>query len=66
MLQRYHNTSQALDIIYIIFINVEFLIFFIVKENNESENFMEFFWHVIYKISIYIWRWNVELVLVVQ
>jgi hypothetical protein len=23
----------------------------IVKENNESENFMEFFWHVIYKIK---------------
>ncbi len=42
MLQRYHSTSQALDIIYIIFINVEF-IYFIVKENNESQNFMEFF-----------------------
>jgi hypothetical protein len=50
MLQRYHSTSQALDIIYIIFINVEF-IYFIVKENNESQNFMEFFWHVIYKIK---------------
>jgi hypothetical protein len=40
--------------------------FLIVKENNESEIFMEFFWHLIYKIKNIIRQWNVELVLVVQ